>query len=377
MTEKQTTSHPVSQTSTLLLVDDVPTNLKVLFSYLKDLGFKVRIARDGEDALAQVALAKPDLILLDVMMPKMDGFEACRRLKSHTETCDIPVIFMTALTDTLDKVKGFEIGAVDYITKPIQQDEVLARINAHLTIRNLQKTLQQKNIELQQQNQELEAFAHTVAHDLKNPLNAVINYTDSLQEDLATTLDAENLETLKHVKTAAWKMVSIIDALLLLANSRREDIKMHKIDMQEVISQVQQRLSPFIAELQATVILPTSWPDALGFAPWIEEVWTNYMSNSLKYGGRPPQLVLGATIDDSTGQMRFWVHDNGEGLTREEQQRLFVPFTRIGQVRVEGHGLGLSIVQRIVERCGGQVGVESEKGQGSTFYFTLPVETPL
>lgn len=373
MPENNTSPHPLSQTGTLLLVDDVPTNLKVLFSYLKDLGFKVRIARDGEDALAQVALAKPDLILLDVMMPKMDGFEACRQLKSQAETRDIPVIFMTALTDTVDKVKGFEIGAVDYITKPIQQEEVLARIHAHLTIRNLQKTLQQTNTELQQQNQELEAFAHTVAHDLKNPLNAIINYTDLLQEDLATVVEADNLDTLDQVKKAAWKMVSIIESLLLLASSRREDVKMHTIDMQEIVSQVQQRLAPLLTELQATVVLPESWPSALGYAPWIEEVLANYMSNGLKYGGRPPQLILGTTATDR-GQIRFWVRDNGNGLTPEEQQLLFVPFTRIGQVRVEGHGLGLSIVQRIIERCGGEVGVNSEKGQGSTFYFTLPVE---
>lgn len=357
------------QTSTLLLVDDVPTNLKVLFGYLKSCNFKVRIARDGEDALNQVALAKPDLILLDVMMPKMDGFETCRRLKASEETKDIPVIFMTALTETVDKVKGFDAGAVDYVTKPIQQEEVLARINSHLMLRQLQKTLEEKNGELQQQNQELESFAHTVAHDLKNPINAIINYTEMLKEDF--DLEGEIFELLEKVEQAGHKMTDIISSLLLLASSRKQAVEMHMVSMADVVYQVQQRLAHMSEEFEATVKLPDSWHPAVGYAPWIEEVWTNYFSNALKYGGRPPLVELGSTALDD-GNIKFWVKDNGEGLDKEEQSHLFVPFTRISQVRVEGHGLGLSIVQRIVERCGGQVGVESEKGSGSIFYFTLP-----
>ncbi len=352
------------KTSTLLLVDDVPTNLKVLFSYLKELGFKIRIARDGHDALMQVTLAKPDLILLDVMMPKMDGFETCRHLKENPETADIPVIFMTALTDVVDKVKGFEIGAVDYITKPIQQEEVLARINAHLTVRKLQQALEQQNVEL-------EAFAHTVAHDLKNPINAIVNYLALSQEELGEQVSQNALKFIANAEQAAWKMVNIINALLLLASSRKGDVEMQSLEMAKIVTQVQQRLALLITESQAVITMPDNWLVARGYAPWIEEVWANYISNAIKYGGKPPQMTLGFTENDN-GMIQFWIDDNGEGLTLEEQQRLFIPFTRIGQARIEGHGLGLSIVQRIVERCGGQVGVESTQGQGSRFYFTLP-----
>ncbi len=357
--------------NTLLLVDDVPTNLKVLFGYLKSCNFKVRIARDGEDALNQVALAKPDLILLDVMMPKMDGFETCRRLKANEATKDIPVIFMTALTETVDKVKGFDAGAVDYVTKPIQQEEVLARINSHLMLRELQKTLQQKNDDFKQQNQELESFAHTVAHDLKNPINAIINYTEMLKEDFE--LDSEVFELLEKIEQAGHKMTDIIGSLLLLASSRKQTVDMQVISMSDVAYQVQQRLAHMCEEFGATIHFPESWHQAVGYAPWIEEVWTNYISNALKYGGRPPLVELGSTdLDD--GYIKFWVKDNGDGLDEEEQSHLFVPFTRISQVRVEGHGLGLSIVQRIVERCDGKVGVDSKKGSGCVFYFTLPAK---
>jgi len=352
------------ENGSLLLVDDIPTNLKMLFNYLKNLGFKVRIANNGEKAIEQVERTLPDLILLDVMMPNMDGFEVCRRLKANVQTRDIPVIFMTAKTETVDKVKGFEVGAVDYVTKPIQQEEVFARINAHLTIRNLQKSLQQKN-------SDLEAFAHSVAHDIKNPVNTIMGYTDILIEDLAATTDSDSLTLLKKIYQASENITNIIDALLSLASINQQSVKMQAIDMSEMIESVQQRLTKMMEDSQAEISKPAEWPTALGYAPWIAEVWTNYISNGLKYGGRPPRLELGATVQENDF-IRFWVRDNGKGLTPEQQQQLFVPFTRIGQAQIEGYGLGLSIVQRIVEKCGGQVGVDSQVGQGSTFYFTLP-----
>jgi len=145
---------PIFPQSTLLIVDDVPANLRVLVSYLKNFNFKVRVAQDGVDALEQVNLAPPDLILLDVMMPRLNGLEVCRRLKSCPETKEIPVIFMSALDDTFDKIAGFEAGSVDYITKPFQHEEVLARITTHLTIKNLQTEVKQQNALLEQRVQE-------------------------------------------------------------------------------------------------------------------------------------------------------------------------------------------------------------------------------
>ncbi len=348
----------------LLLVDDIPTNLKMLFNYLKNLGFKVRIANNGKKAIEQIERTPPDLILLDVMMPDMDGFEVCRRLKANLQTKDIPVIFMTAKTETIDKVKGFEVGAVDYVTKPIQQEEVLARINTHLTIRYLQKSLQQKN-------QDLEAFAHSVAHDIKNPVNTIIGYTEILLEDLNTIVDKNSLELLKIINQAGENIVNITDALLSLASINQQKITLQAIDMGKIVEQVQIRLAKMIKDYQADITQPTQWPIAIGHASWVAEIWANYISNGLKYGGCPPHLTLGATFQENDF-IRFWVHDNGPGLTTEQQQQLFTPFTRINQAKIEGYGLGLSIVQRIIEKCGGQVGVESQIDKGSTFYFTLP-----
>jgi two-component system sensor histidine kinase/response regulator len=153
-----------------------------------------------------------------------------------------------------------------------------------------------------------------------------------------------------------------------------KEIKTRPLDMGRLVDEAQERLVYMIEEHQAKIVLPGRWPAARGYGPWIEEVWANYISNAIKYGGQPPHLELGAT-EQEDGTVRFWVRDNGPGLTPEEQARLFTPFGRLDQVQAEGHGLGLSIVLRIVERLGGEVGVESEAGRGTLFYFTLPPVT--
>jgi signal transduction histidine kinase len=159
-----------------------------------------------------------------------------------------------------------------------------------------------------------------------------------------------------------------------LAGTRKGEVDPEALDMADVVAQALQRLELMIEKYEARVVKPKSWPVAVGYPPWIEAIWTNYISNALKYGGRPPRIELGAD-SRSNGTIRFWVRDNGKGLTPEEQASLFAEFTRLDETRAEGHGLGLSIVRRIIEKSGGQVGVESEVGQGSLFYFTLPQAT--
>jgi signal transduction histidine kinase len=167
------------------------------------------------------------------------------------------------------------------------------------------------------------------------------------------------------------KVSSIVDELLLLSEVRSVQVALQPLDMASIVAEAQERLALAIQECQAQIIAPDRWPVAWGYAPWVEGVWTNYVSNALKYGGTPPRVELGAT-PLSEGGVRFWVRDNGSGLSPEDRARLFMPFARLGQARAKGHGLGLSIVRRIVDKLGGQVGVESQVGQGSTFSFTLP-----
>ncbi len=353
---------------TLLIVDDIPANISVLTNFLKSAGFKVLIAQNGKRAIQKAEYAAPDLILLDVMMPEMDGFEACRILKSQDSTKEIPIIFMTALADTVDKIKGFELGAADYITKPIQHEEVLARVNAHLNIYKLQQHLQVCNLQL-------DAFSRTVAHDLKNPLNTVVGYADELAEICSEDdlLNADLRSQLDLVAKAGHKMEDIINSLLLFARTTKDElVDKQPLDMFEIFQQIQERLVYAIEDSKAEIIIPDNFPEITSYAPWVEEILANYISNGLKYGGSPPKIELGADILEDDNMICFWVQDNGQGLSEEAQAKLFTPFTRLHQERAEGHGLGLSIVQQIVERLDGKAGVNSEIGRGSRFYFTLP-----
>jgi signal transduction histidine kinase len=171
-------------------------------------------------------------------------------------------------------------------------------------------------------------------------------------------------------------MHNIIQELLLLAQVSRADVRAAPVDMPALIRRAQRRLTQMSTTYAAEIELmaPEQWPVALGYGPWVEEVWVNYLSNAMKYGGRPPRATIGGEQLDGTATARFWVHDAGPGIPAEMQDKLFVEFTRLSQARVQGHGLGLSIVRRIVEKLGGSVGVESSVGCGSTFYFTLPLQ---
>ena len=221
---------------------------------------------------------------------------------------------------------------------------------------------------------ELDAFAHTVAHDLKNPLNVIFGYAEMLSDDLQLQAHANDAakKYLEAINQGVHKATNIIDALLVLAGVRASgEITIEPLAMGAIVGEVLDRLAIMLGQFQAELVLPEAWPVALGYGPWIEEIWVNYITNALKYGGTPPCVELGFDRPDNQ-VIRFWVRDNGPGLTPDQQAQLFRPFTRVGQASVEGHGLGLSIVQRIAERLHGEVGVESEVGQGSLFYFTLP-----
>ena len=241
--------------------------------------------------------------------------------------------------------------------------------------RRAEEVLHQQALELEARNTELDAFDHTVAHDLKNPLSLVLGFSEALEND-HTGLSREELRRHLHaIARNAGTMGRIIDELLLLAGVRKTQATVSPLDMPCIVDEARLRISELIEECQAEIVLPeaSAWPVALGHAEWIVEVWANYLSNSIKYGGQPPRVTLGAEVQPD-GMVRFWVRDNGHGLSPEEQARLFTPFTRLDQVRAKGHGLGLSIVRRIVVKLGGQVGVESQIGQGSSFFFTLPGE---
>jgi signal transduction histidine kinase len=236
-------------------------------------------------------------------------------------------------------------------------------------LKHNENILFQNTVELRARNEELDAYAHTVAHDLKDPI-ATLSITAEVLKD-ASLDESERRQSVEYIQELAQRMSNIVNELLQLSEVRQADVPVEALDMRAIVEAAMQRLQELVQDRRADIQLPAAWPAALGHAPWVEEVWVNYLSNAIRYGGTPPQVIIGADLQ-AGGMRRFWVRDNGQGLTPAQQDILFRPFTRIDRSASHGHGLGLSIVYRIIKKLGGKVGVESIPGEGATFYFTLP-----
>jgi signal transduction histidine kinase len=223
---------------------------------------------------------------------------------------------------------------------------------------------------LEARNRELKRYDQMVAHDLKEPLMILIMASDLINNTPDLTRE-EVRECAQQIRATAYEMNNIIKSLLLFSEITRVEAPRESVEMERVVTNVRARLSYLIREQRAELIVPEVWPNALGYGPWIEEVWANLLSNALKYGGQPPRVELGVSAGPD-GMLHFWTRDNGPGIPPETRMQLFIPHNQIDPGSNHGHGLGLSIVLHIVEKLGGQVGVESEVGQGSLFFFTLP-----
>jgi len=257
------------------------------------------------------------------------------------------------IRDPSGEISGLVVVFRD-ITEQVQAREALARYASELEARNA----------------ELDAFSHTVAHDLKDPLSTVVGCAQMLESYWTTMADKDRSKFLGLVSSLGQQSCNIVDELLILAGSRSSEVGMEPMHMASIVERAKQRLIYKLSEAQAELVLPEQWPIVLGYGPWVEEVWVNYISNAIKYGGQEPHIELGASVQPD-GMVQFWVSDRGRGISEEDQDRLFTPFTQLSKLRVRGHGLGLSIVRRIVEKLGGEVGVRSTPGEGSTFFFSL------
>jgi two-component system, sensor histidine kinase and response regulator len=348
---------------TILIVDDTPANLSVLLQCLSEAGHRVLVAEDGEEALALLAELTPDLILLDVMMPGIDGFETCRRLRSRKALQDVPVIFMTALSDTREKLSGFAVGAVDYITKPIQHEEALARIATHLKIRRLQRELAD---ELALKNR----FMRIAAHDLRNPL-----YLIMMAGAVASRAGADPAalrSAIQDIDAAARQMRSVIDTFLHLRAGDRS-ARLHLPTLVEAVVK-QQGVAAEAKQQTVIVDLPEEFPWARGDATEVFQIVTNTLSNAVKFTPLGGQIRLGLKIVDAA--LRIEVADSGPGVPLAERSRLFTEYPGLSTrptAGEESHGVGLVIVKQLTEANGGRVGAEFPVGGGSVFWCELPV----
>jgi signal transduction histidine kinase len=376
----------------ILAVDDepyLPPLMQQIFRREIRAGkYELSFASSGLETLDMLQTAPDiDIVLTDINMPNMDGLTLLAKiseLKPRLNPVLTPVI-LSAYDDIKNIRRAMNEGAFDFLIKPISTSDfrlTLKKTAEHvLKLKSAMEQEKMARVALQRLNEELEqrvkertaeldAFARTVAHDLKGPLGMLVSYSDLLLDGADTFNKNELASIYGEIQKVSYKAVNIVDELLLLASVRRGAITLQPLNMAQIVEHARMRLSHAVADRQATIVIPNSWPVALGYASWVEEVWVNYINNALKYGGSPPHIELGynSLADDI---IRFWVADNGPGISPDQQDDLFSEFTRLDHIRAQGHGLGLSIVKRIVDKLGGQVGVESDVGSGSCFYFTL------
>ncbi|MEZ4708208.1 MAG: HAMP domain-containing sensor histidine kinase [Caldilineaceae bacterium] len=331
------------------------------------------VRRDAQAVLAYGAIVLEETTPVDAGFALLAMLQKVGALPIYLGAPDVP-----------QRVREpFEWGAVDFVYKdtdgfylfilPQVVHKCVRFQTALFEHKETIATLTEQNQLLAQQVEDLAAFSDSVAHDLKNPITHFLSFADYLREHHASLSAVEITGYMDVILRQSRKMHEIVDVLLLLARVRMADnLEVSPLNMATIVDNALARLSLEIREANAHVDLPEQFPRTLGYAPWVESVWVNYLSNGIKYGGESPTLTVG-TARENSAQVRFWVTDSGQGLTNEEQALLFHPFPRIRQPKGKrGQGLGLSIVKRIVEQLNGRVGVESKPGEGSCFYFTLP-----
>ncbi len=355
---------------TILIVDDVPENLQVLAGHLVGAGHEVISAVSGPRALEILARRRVDLVLLDIMMPDMDGFEVCRGLKANPKTADIPIMFITARADSEDVVDGLQLGAVDYITKPFKLLELLARVRTHLELKQTRDLLRQANAEKNR-------FIGMVSHDMRGFCGNVISISNLAASAPAT----DQAPLLEDLGIEAEHMLTLAENLLNVDALEAGEIKLdpRPVALAEIFAFARNSLEISARAKRIRIELPAHLPEteALADRTALRQVITNYLSNAVKYSPEGSRIRLAVTR--AADRIRAEVIDQGPGLTPEQQEKLFQPYTRLGQTS-SGHqhsaGLGLFLVRKLAHAMGGRVGCHSEPGKGSTFFVELPAATP-
>lgn len=359
----------------ILVVDDTPDNLRLLSAMLSKKNYEVRKALNSKHAISSVKADAPDLILLDIKMPGTDGYKTCQILKEDPATQAIPIIFISALDDALDKVRAFAVGGADYISKPFQEAEVLARIENQLHLRDLQLQLEAQNQELIESNQELEQFAHIVSHDLQQPLQSVIGYAKILGLQYPELRNTDAHQYLDNILEAGNRMHRLIKDLLSYATVDKERETFVLVDCNRVLAEAISNLDVLIQEKNAQVVY-SEMPTILGQEIQLIQLFQNLIGNALKFthpGATPEVKITVSSVSDSHCLLAF--QDNGIGIPADHIHTIFQKFRRLhANEAYPGSGIGLATCKKIVENHLGDIWVESIPDEGSTFFVKLPTE---
>ena len=364
----------------VLVVDDEPHNLSLLRRVMRPLKYEVGTACDGRSALDQVSAHPPDLILLDVMMPGMSGFDMCRRLKSEPETQAIPIIIVTGLDDRNARVTGLEAGADDFLNKPADPNEVRARVRSLLRAKALFDELQQRYEELRELQVMRESLTHMIVHDLRNPLAVMKSYLSMMEEEFADASE-EVRGFFTAMDTSTESLLDMTTSILDLAQleAGKMALAVGLVSLGDLVSHVTSGMQAHLVERENGIdaAVPAELPPLWADEEIVRRILVNIVSNAITFSPRGGRIAIVASAQSHC--VRVEVADQGPGIPAEFRERIFEKFGQI-ENRQEGSkystGLGLAFCKIAVEAHGGEIGVEGSPGQGSRFWFTIPLAHP-
>lgn len=353
----------------IMIVDDIPMNLDILSAMLERHGYKIRPATSGKAALKAIQVYPPDIILLDINMPDMNGIDVCRQLKMNDKLKNIPVIFISGLSDSNDTANAFSAGGADYITKPFQFEEVIARVETHLKIHNLQENLKDKTIELELKNKELENFSNIISHELRAPLNHISFLSHTLLEDSKAKINEK--ENIQNIITDCDLMSQMIDGIIKLSNLSSSELKYSEISLSKIVSDILKKLQTDDLYRKVEIIIK---PDIIADADidLIKIALFNLLSNAWKYTSKNPTSRIEFGMNEEKEKNIYFIKDDGMGFDMKFKEKLFKPFQTLhASKELEGNGIGLAIVNKIISLHKGEIWAKSEISKGAEFYFTL------
>jgi len=383
-----------SENISILIVDDTPDNLELVDQILSEI-YQTITAENGEQCIEIAKVRQPDLILLDVMMPKMNGYEVLEALLDDESTKNIPVIFLTARYKDTDRItRGLQSGAIDYITKPLDDEILLARVGVALRVKHAEdqlrkktdllesqveelnqakRTNQEAHEELEFKNEELESFSYSVSHDLKAPLRSIQGFSQMLSEEYANQLDEQGNNYLNRILNSVHKMDMLISDLLQLSRMTRMEMNFQPLSLSQLVIDISNNLVESYPEYPRKIIIEEGInikADAILMRSVIENLLDNAWKYTSKIGN--PIIEFGEIKEQNKDRV-FYVKDNGVGFDLNFSGKLFGAFQRMHNVKeYPGTGIGLATVQRIIRRHGGKVWADAELNRGATFYFSLP-----
>ncbi len=358
----------------VLIVDDLPNNVRLLSIMLTEKGYQVRKAINGQMALNTVRSLIPDLILLDINMPDLNGYQVCEQLKADEKTREIPVIFISALDDVFDKVKAFQVGGVDYISKPFQGEEVMARIENQLTICRQKKQLQNEIKERQKTEETLEIYLHAVSHDLRNPVIGMLMILNNLIKNSQGETKEVSRKILQQMANSCDRQLTLIDSLV---ETRQNDLwgvslELNPLSLYEIGQQIGQEWELRLKENQATLInnFSPDLPLVNADAHHLWRVFENLLANALKHNPQGIIITFSARLEGN--YLRCSIADNGVGISETQRKQLFDRYQRGNNNNQISLGLGLYLCRQIIHAHGGEIGIMNNDEKGSQFWFTLP-----